>query len=151
MFFNRIDQNEIHRPRGSWPASGRVIEVRDAEDADIVFEKKGIANHVNVPEITGPVTVVLIEMTPMDVHAQRCTNRREYYSYGIIMMVSIKNALGKNELNLVENEKVVTVFKRDTDTIGVVQVAGMAARRIRNKLGVGDTVRKGGACMGVFS
>jgi phosphatidylserine decarboxylase len=107
MFFNRNPQRNTPAEGIISPASGRVIEVRSTENADIIFEKKGLANHVNVPEIIGSVTVVLIEMTPMDVHVQRSP-----ITGNIIRMDHYdgkhKNALGKNKLSLVEeNEKTV--------------------------------------------
>jgi phosphatidylserine decarboxylase len=47
-------------------------------------------------------------------------------------------------MNIVNtNEKTVTVFKNETDTIGVIQVAGKAARRIRNYTGVNEVLNKG--------
>jgi phosphatidylserine decarboxylase len=47
-------------------------------------------------------------------------------------------------MNIVNtNEKTVTVFKNETDTIGVIQVAGKAARRIRNYAGINEVLNKG--------
>ena len=143
VFFNRAPQRTIPGNGIVSPASGKVIEIRDAENADIIFQKEGVANHVDVPEVSGPVKIILIQMSPKDVHVQRAPItgqiiRMDHYDG------KHHNALGKDELVLVEeNEKTVTVFKNDSDTIGVVQVAGIAARRIRNKLGVGDTPQKG--------
>lgn len=144
IFFNRAPQRTIPEGGIVSPASGKVIEVRESENADIVFQKEGVTNHVTVPEIVGPVKVILIQMSPKDVHVQRAPIdgsiiRMDHYDG------AHANALGKDKLVLVEeNEKVVTVFKNEIDTIGVVQVAGRAARRIRNKLGVGDNVVIGG-------
>ncbi len=143
IFFNRAPQRTIPEGGIVSPASGKVIEVRESENADIVFQKEGVTNHVTVPEIVGPVKVILIQMSPKDVHVQRAPIdgsiiRMDHYDG------AHANALGKGKLSLVEeNEKVVTVFNNETDTIGVVQVAGRAARRIRNKLGVGDSVVTG--------
>ncbi len=144
VFFNRAPERVIPENGIVSPASGKVIEVRESVDADIVFQKEGVTNHVTIPEMAGPVKVVLIQMSPKDVHVQRAPIdgsiiRMDHYDG------AHANALGKDKLVLVEeNEKVVTVFKNDLDTIGVVQVAGRAARRIRNKLGVGDSVVTGG-------
>ncbi|MDB4984036.1 MAG: Phosphatidylserine decarboxylase proenzyme [Patescibacteria group bacterium] len=125
------------------PSSGTVIAVYPAETPDIIFAKKGVENLVVVPEIPGPVTVVLIELTPADVHVQRAP-----ISGAIVRMDHYdgdhKNALGRQKLTLASgNEKVVSVFKNDQDVIGVVQVAGRAARRIRNSAHVGDSILKG--------
>lgn len=143
MFFNRTP-NRITPVTGIIsPASGRVIAVEQFPNEQVVFDKKGVANHVSIPEITGPVQTVVIEMNLSDVHVQRVPIagsiiRMDHYDGGH------HNALGPDELVLAaENEKVVTVFKNETDTVGVVQVAGMAARRIRNRAVVGDHLEKG--------
>ena len=143
LFFNRTPKRIIPERGIISPSSGKVIEVRESESTSIIFQKEGIDNHVNVPEISGPVKVILIQMSPKDVHVQRAPISGE-----IIRMDHYdglhKNALGKEKLELVEeNEKVVTVFKNDQDIVGVVQVAGRAARRIRNTLKVGSSAKKG--------
>jgi phosphatidylserine decarboxylase len=143
LFFNRAPQRIVPESGIISPASGKVIEVRESENTSIIFQKEGVDNHVNVPEISGPVKVILIQMSPKDVHVQRAP-----ITGSIIRMDHYdgkhRNALGKDELILVEeNEKTVTVFKNETDTVGVVQVAGIAARRIRNKSAVGDQLKKG--------
>jgi len=143
VFFNRAPERAIPENGIVSPASGKVIEVRESSGADIVFQKEGVTNHVTVPEIVGPVKVILIQMSPKDVHVQRAPIdgniiRMDHYDG------AHANALGKDKLSLVEeNEKVVTIFNNELDTIGVVQVAGRAARRIRNKLDVGDKVVAG--------
>ena len=143
MFFNRAPDRTIPDRGIVSPASGRVIDIRKTDRADIIFDKKGTSNHVTLPEIEGPVWVIAIEMTPLDVHVQRAP-----IAGSIIRMDHYDgrhaNALGREKLGLVnENEKTITIFNHDADAVGVVQVAGMAARRIRNTSQVGDTVAKG--------
>lgn len=143
LFFNRAPERVTPDEGIVSPASGKVIEVRESVDTDIIFQKEGVDNHVSIPEIIGPVKVILIQMSPKDVHVQRAPISGE-----IIRMDhydgSHKNALGKNKLALIEeNEKVVSVFKNDNDIVGVVQVAGRAARRIRNRTQVGSVLNKG--------
>jgi phosphatidylserine decarboxylase len=125
------------------PANGTIIEIRETTSPDIVFEKKGIINHVSIQELTGAVHVVMIEMNLSNIHVQRAPIT------GIIMHSEHfdgkhKNALGKHELEIAEeNEKVVTVFGNDAERVGVVQVAGMVARRIRTMFEVGDPINQG--------
>lgn len=143
LFFNRAPDRTIPDAGIVSPASGRVIDIRKTDRADIIFDKKGTSNHVMLPEIAGPVWVIVIEMTPLDVHVQRAP-----IAGSIIRMDHYDgrhaNALGKEKLELVnENEKMITIFNHDADTVGVVQVAGMAARRIRNTSVVGDVLAKG--------
>ena len=82
-------------------------------------------------------------MTPLDVHVQRMPiagtvfRLDHYHGYH-------KNAMGKEMLELVEeNEKVVALFGNVKETVAVIQVAGLAARRIRNAVEVGDELEKG--------
>lgn len=125
------------------PASGKVIEIRSINSGDILFKKKGVNNHVMISELTLPATIVMIEMTPLDVHVQRAPitgmiTRMDRYSG------KHRNALGSRKYVLAEeNEKVVALFENKNEKVAVIQVAGLAARRIRNVLEVGDEVAKG--------
>ena len=125
------------------PANGKIIEIQKTELPDIVFTKQGTINHVSIPEIAEPMHVVVIEMNLTDVHVQRAPIT------GIIMRVERfegkhENALGRHELDIIkENEKVITVFGNDTEHVGVVQVAGKVARRIRTMFEIGDPVNQG--------
>lgn len=135
-----------HIPHGSSvvsPAHGRVIEIHTVQNSNIIFKKKGIMNNVLIPELIFPATMVIIEMTPLDVHVQRAPIT------GTILRIDHyhghhKNAMGKEMLSLVEeNEKMVTLFDAHHEKIAVIQVAGVMARRIRNIAEVGDRFKKG--------
>ena len=125
------------------PAHGKVIEIRTVQNSDIIFQKKGVENRVIIPELIFPANIILIEMTPLDVHVQRAPIsgtmlRMDHYRGGH------KNAMGKSMLDLIEqNEKVIALFANKKEKVAVVQVAGLAARRIRNILEVGDEIEKG--------
>jgi len=125
------------------PAHGKVIEIRTVQNSDIIFEKKGIQNHVVIPELIFPAQIIIIEMTPLDVHIQRAPItgtilHMDHYRGGH------KNAMGKSMLEIVEeNEKVIALFSNKKEKVAVIQVAGLAARRIRNILEVGDEIQKG--------
>ena len=146
LFFNRAPVRTIPQSGIVSPTSGRVIAVQTFPNAHVVFEKKNVVNYVATPEISGPVSTVVIEMNLGDVHVQRAPIdgtiiRMDHYDG------QHQNALGPKNLGLVtENEKMVTIFQdahQKNNLIGVVQVAGMIARRIRNRFGVGDSVQKG--------
>jgi phosphatidylserine decarboxylase len=143
MFFSRVIDRIIPVEGIVSPASGKIISIFTTSEPDIVFEKEGVTNHVTIPEITGPVHVILIELNLGDVHVQRAPIagkivRMDHYNG------KHANALGKNESTIVtSNEKVITIFENDTTRIGVVQVAGRAARRIVNKAKNGSWVTKG--------
>lgn len=125
------------------PANGKIIEIQKVDLPDIVFKKHNVVNHVSIPEITESMHVVIIEMNLTNVHVQRAPIT------GVIMRVERfdgkhKNALGKDELVIAEeNEKVITIFGNDDERAGVVQVAGMVARRIRTMFEVGDPINQG--------
>ena len=125
------------------PAHGKIIEIRSVQNSDIIFEKKGIQNHVVIPELIFPARIIIIEMTPLDVHVQRAPItgsilRMDHYHGGH------KNAMGKSMLEIVEeNEKVIALFSNKKEKVAVIQVAGLAARRIRNILEVGDEIDRG--------
>lgn len=116
------------------PTSGKIISIFDTHNPNVVFEKQGITNHVTLPEFSDPVHVVVVELNLGDVHVQRAPitgtiTRMDHFDGDHI------NALGSEKNTIAAtNEKVVSVFKNETTTVAVVQVAGRAARRIRNFL-----------------
>lgn len=143
LFFARVIPRTTPSTGIVSPASGKVIALFDSNNPTIVFEKQGVTNTVSLPEFTTPVHVVLIELNLGDVHVQRAPlsgtiTRMEHFDGDHI------NALGKDKTTIAAtNEKVVTLFKSDTTLVGVVQVAGRAARRIRNSLSTGSPVHTG--------
>lgn len=143
VYFNRAPERITPESGIVSPASGKIIGIISATTPNITFTKKGIENTVSIPELSGAMHMVLIEMNPMDVHVQRAP-----ISGSIIEMEHYDgrhiNAIGKEKMNIVNtNEKTVTVFKNETDTVGVIQVAGKAARRIRNYVGINESVSVG--------
>lgn len=143
IYFNRAPDRFVSGNGIISPASGTIINIAEFPSTDIVFEKEGTMNHVTVPEIDGPVRAVMIEMKLSDVHVQRAPISGEILSM-IHYDGTHKSAVGKVKEDIIEtNEKVVTVFKNKTDIVGVVQVAGIAARRIRNSAKVPDYLNQG--------
>lgn len=143
LFFARVIPRTTPPTGIVSPASGKVIALFDSANPTVVFEKQGIINTVNLPEFTTPVHVILIELNLDDVHVQRAPItgtivRMDHFDGDHV------NALGKDKTTIAAtNEKVVTLFKNDKTLVGVVQVAGRAARRIRNSLSIGSSVHTG--------
>ncbi len=144
VYFNRAPERVIPMDDSIIsPASGKIIGIIPVDSPNITFTKKGLVNNVQIPELSGKMTMVLIEMNPLDVHVQRTPIAGSIISMDHYDGKHI-NALGGQKLEIVNmNEKTVTVFKNQTDTIGVIQVAGKAARRIRNYIDVNDFLNKG--------
>ena len=144
MFFNRAPERVITNDNViTSPASGKVIGIISVDSPNITFTKKGTENTVEIPELSGKMNMVLIEMNPLDVHVQRAPIAGSVISMNHYDGKHI-NAIGSQKMNIVNtNEKTVTVFKNQTDTIGVIQVAGKAARRIRNYAGINEVLNKG--------
>lgn len=143
-WFNRSPQRAIPTDNViTSPASGKIIGIIPVDSPNITFTKKGTKNNVDIPELSGKTNMVLIEMNPLDVHVQRAPITGSIISMDHYDGKHI-NAIGSQKMNIVNtNEKTVTVFKNETDTIGVIQVAGKAARRIRNYVGINEFLGKG--------
>lgn len=144
VYFNRSPERTIPIDNSIIsPASGKIIGIIPVESPNITFTKKGLMNTVQTPELSGKMNMVLIEMNPLDVHVQRAPidgtiTRMDHYPGKHI------NALGDQKLEIMNtNEKTVTIFSNDQESIGVIQVAGKAARRIRNYIDVNDFLNKG--------
>jgi phosphatidylserine decarboxylase len=143
LFFGRVIPRNTPAQGIVAPASGKVISIFDTDNPTIVFEKQGIVNRVTLPEFADPVHVILIELNLDDVHVQRAPIsgtivRMDYFDGDHV------NALGSEKTTIAAtNEKVVSVFKNATTTVGVVQVAGRAARRIKNYIPVDSPVTIG--------
>ncbi len=144
LFFNRAPERIIPTDNViTSPASGKIIGIIPVDSPNITFTKKGTQNTVVIPELSRKMNMVLIEMNPLDVHVQRAPIAGSIISMDHYNGKHI-NAIGSKKMNIVNtNEKTVTVFKNETDIIGVVQVAGKAARRIRNYTGVNELLDKG--------
>lgn len=145
FYFNRTPQRKI--PRDSAivsPANGKIIAIGKIEDEHVTFFKEGIQNELEVHGVTLPAHVVVISMNLRNVHVQRSPIT------GVIKTVEhfpgkFKNAIiGKNRADLVNaNEKNLTVIENEEETVAVIQVAGMLARRISSYVTPGNEVSQG--------
>ncbi len=144
-YFNRAPERIT--PEGNVvvsPATGDVIHIEVADSSEISFLKKGIVNTLTVQGVEPPYNIVVIEMDPTDVHVQRAPIAGEI-TYQEHVDGKHQNALwSKNVTELAnENEKNLVVIKNEEISIGVIQVAGIMARRIVSFISPPDKVEKG--------
>ena len=145
QIFNRTPHRNI--PEGNTivsPANGQVIDIETEDTSEVTFLKKGIKNILHIYKINPPYTVIVIEMNLRNIHAQRSP------IFGKIVYQKHFSGLFKNALffkdkkHLVNiNEKELTIIKGGDVSVGVVQVAGITARRIENFKFVDDFIKKG--------
>ncbi len=145
LFFNRAPQRDV--PVGNTivsPANGDIIHIETNTNNTFTFFKKDIENTLILNDIPKPYKVVVIEMDPSDVHVQRAPIAGKVI-YQEHFDGAHENALSSpNVERLVNlNEKNIVVFQNDDIKVGVVQVAGKAARRIRSYISPNDRVDKG--------
>lgn len=145
IYFNRAPERII--PEGNVvvsPATGDVIHIEKADTNTISFLKKGIVNSLSVNDMEPPYNIVVIEMDPTDVHVQRSPIQGEII-YQEHYDGKHQNALwSKNVTELAnENEKNILVIKNQDVSVGVIQVAGIMARRIVSYVSPTDTLAKG--------
>lgn len=126
------------------PANGKIIALDRVDTEHITFFKEGVQNELEARDVTLPAHVVVIQMNLKNVHVQRAPIDGEV-TYIEHYDGKFKNALyGKNKAQLSQqNEKNLIVISNSEETIGVIQVAGMLARRIKSYVHVGDEVRQG--------
>ena len=145
MFITRAPARTIPPGRNIVsPANGRLIAVTKVDGPDLTFFKDGLKNILAVNELNPPVWILLVEMNLKDVHVQRSPidgviSRQQYFPGKFKNVLTAKN---KSELvNL--NEKMLTIIKGEGLSVGVIQVAGQAARRIKSDVKAGQSVLKG--------
>ncbi|MCF7831652.1 MAG: phosphatidylserine decarboxylase [Candidatus Pacebacteria bacterium] len=144
-YFNRAPERII--PTGNSvvsPATGDVIHIETADSNEVSFLKKGIQNTFALQGIEPPYTIVVIEMDPMDVHVQRASIEGKIV-YQEHIAGKYKNALWSKDVHALanENEKNLLVIENDQLSVGVIQVAGIMARRIISYVSPADPIEKG--------
>lgn len=145
-WFNRVPQRDI--PSGEKvvvsPANGKVIAIQEEQDQILRFFKKGRENIVSLPLIKPPYKAIIIEMNISNVHAQRMPIGGKIIAKHYIPGRFQNAVFSKNKERLAEeNEKMIHIIQNDTTTVGVIQVAGILARRIQSFVDVGDILQKG--------
>jgi phosphatidylserine decarboxylase len=143
LFFLRDPRRKI--PVGDnivSPADGIILEVLNLEDVKkITIYKKYIGKIKTIcNDVSTKAVVVSIFMSPMNVHINRVPMGGQ--------VVSVKHEVGKflavNTLKAgLENEKSEVLLKTNIGNIKFIQVAGLLARSIENRLVTGQKVKKG--------
>lgn len=144
-YFNRIPERII--PQGNTivsPANGKVIHIESINNPEIKFFKNDVENILTIHQIKHPYTIIVIEMNLKNIHVQKAPIAGKII-YQEHFPGKHKNALSQNNSKeLVNtNEKNLIVFKNNDLSVGVVQVAGLTARRIISFVNIGDEIKKG--------
>ncbi len=145
-WFNRVPQRHIPHATNAIvsPANGKVIAIQEEQDQILRFFKKGRENLVSLPLINPPYKAIVIEMNVSNVHAQRMPIGGKIISKRYIPGRFQNAVFSKNKKKLAEeNEKMIHIIKNDDTTVGVIQVAGILARRIQSFVNEGDVLQKG--------
>lgn len=126
------------------PADGKIIAIDSIDTEHVTFFKEGIQNELEARGVTLPAHVIVIQMNLRNVHVQRAPIDGEVV-YIEHIDGKFKNALyGKDRAQLVNaNEKNLTIIKNADETVAVIQVAGILARRIKSYVAVEDEVSQG--------
>jgi phosphatidylserine decarboxylase len=144
-FFNRAPERVI--PAGNVitsPANGDIIHIEKSDKDTVTFFKNDTENTISANNISKPYSIVVIEMDPSDVHVQRSP-----ISGSVVYQEHVngahKNALSSPGVEKLANvnEKNIIFFENNDIKVGVIQVAGLAARRIRSFVTMGDVLARG--------
>ncbi len=127
------------------PADGEVLYVRTvAGETTPVVTKRGrsyrLSELTGSELVEGPVQVIGVEMTFLDVHVTRCPTAGR-----VRLLKHIKGeflSLRREESPFV-NERHTTVIESPSMVGAVVQVASRLVRRVESFLAMGETVRAG--------
>lgn len=139
LWFLRNPEREI--PEGEMivsPADGRVLDI--CEVALPSSAKKGVGEFNFLGKELGEKALMLsIFMSPLDVHVNRAPIAGE-----VVAVRYHKGAFHPADSELAnQNESNEIIIKGEKHTIGVVQVAGILARRIECFTAVGAKLEKG--------
>jgi len=122
------------------PADGKVILIQRFNQEDIVV-RKGLGKiHSLTKEVSSKGYIISIFMSPFNVHVNRSPIS------GVIKHVKHKKGrfgMAMTGNALLENEHVETLIEGKKLKVKVLQIAGFLARRIKNHLNVGDSIKRG--------
>jgi len=145
FYFNRSPERNI--PEGDVivsPATGDVIRIEKADTNEISFLKKGVENSLVINGMKAPYNIIVIEMDPTDVHVQRSPIQGEL-TYQEHFSGKHQNALWSKDVTELanENEKNIIIVENEKISVGVIQVAGIMARRIVSFVSPAQILKKG--------
>jgi len=126
------------------PADGKVIHIERCTNSELAFFKRDVLNVLTPLGIAPPYKVVVIELTLTDVHVQRAPIAGHVLTQQYYPGQHANAVFGADTVHLANsNEKLLTVIGNDQCRVGVVQVAGLLARRIVPYVQPGDVLSKG--------
>jgi phosphatidylserine decarboxylase len=126
------------------PADGRVIHIERCTTPELAFFKRDVLNVLTPLGIKPPYKVVVIELTLTDVHVQRAPVAGHVLAQQYYPGLHENAVFGADTVHLANtNEKLLTVIGGGVATVGVVQVAGVLARRIVPYVAPGAVLAKG--------
>lgn len=127
------------------PANGKIVRIVEFSNGEPVDIPKGLLATVRAmtKDVAKSGYLIVIMLTPLDVHYQRApcagTIKSITYTPG-----GFGNAvLGASKLSAFTNERNEILIQDGKTRMKIVQVAGVAARRIRCDVVEGETVKKG--------
>ena len=131
------------------PADGKVVRLFKTTDTESLDIDKGILGGIKTTasEISDSAYVLVIMMTPFDVHYQRApiegTIRSVEYKEGSFLNI-MDDARSLVAFNNEKNEIVMSGNRNGEEfDIKIIQVAGFLVRRIVDYIDVSQTVEKG--------
>lgn len=142
--FDRAPKRKIPESGVVSPASGKVIAIQDIDPSNFEFIKKKIKNTVSLPELGSSAKIIVIEMNIRDVHVQRAPIEGTviYSKHFSGKHKNVIHSKGKKD-SVYINEKQITVVKGENFSVGIIQVAGFVARRIKSRVHMGQNISKG--------
>lgn len=128
------------------PANGKILKIIPFDQENVVLEK-GYFGKIPVwtNDVSNRGNIVVIMMTPLNVHVQRAPFSAEVISKKHVPGKFL-NAVAKDEAMQAtfENEHNEILFRMDSGhKFKVVQIAGFLARRIHDYTKIGDKKEKG--------
>lgn len=124
------------------PADGKVLYIYEYNDSPILFKdgNKYVLSNASKYYPNGCV-VVGIFMSPFDVHYNRAPMNGT-----VILVQHVDGGFypAYDEINSKKNERNIIIIKNKYgENIGVVQIAGIAARRVVSYINEGNTLKMG--------
>jgi phosphatidylserine decarboxylase len=144
LWFLRQPKRNTPRKGIVSPASGRLIKIIPYKNGKAANIPKGMLGKVRAAtiDVAKEGYLLVIMLTPLDVHYQRSpvdgVVEKVTYAKGLF-----KNAVIGAQYRLFENEKNEMLIVTKKGKIKVIQVAGVAARRIKCYVKPGERIKKG--------
>ena len=145
VWFLRQPRRDVPKSGIVSPASGKLVRIIAFKNGIVQDVPKGLLGvvHAITKDVADEGQMLVIMLTPFDVHYQRAPVdgkvKNVTYTKGLF-----RNAvIGADKLCAFENEKNEMLFASKEGKVKVMQVAGVAARRIICYVKPGQKLRRG--------